>query len=155
MDVCAKAGSCEDIERRRPSASEGGRPQRNQPCHCHDLGRLAHGIAEHYFLLFKPACGILPRRVCMYLLQFCRTLRRYGLYCTRLLCPWASPGKSTGVCCHFLLQGIFLTQGSNLHLLHWQVDSLPLAPPGKSLNTTEGRKRQPLSISDKSTELIY
>ena len=38
------------------------------------------------------------------------------------------------VCCHFLLQGIFLTQGSNLSLLcllHWQVDSLPLAPPGK------------------------
>ena len=31
--------------------------------------------------------------------------------------------------CHFLLQGIFLTQGCNLcllRLLHWQVDSLPL-----------------------------
>ena len=31
--------------------------------------------------------------------------------------------------------GIFLTQGSNLqlsHLLHWQVDSLPLVPPGKT-----------------------
>ena len=44
------------------------------------------------------------------------------------------PGKNTGVGCHVLLQGIFLTQGSNLHLLdlrHWQVDSLPLAPPGK------------------------
>ena len=26
--------------------------------------------------------------------------------------------------CHFLLQGIFPTQGSNQHLLHWQVDSL-------------------------------
>ena len=39
-------------------------------------------------------------------------------------------------CCHFLPQGIFLTQGSNLHLfylLHWQADSLPLAPPGKPL----------------------
>ena len=31
----------------------------------------------------------------------------------RLLCPWAFPGKNTGVGCHFLLQGIFLTQGSN------------------------------------------
>ena len=41
------------------------------------------------------------------------------------------PGKNTGLGCHFLLQGIFLTQGSNLHLLHWQVDSLPLALPGK------------------------
>ena len=42
----------------------------------------------------------------------------------QLLCPWDSPGKNTGVGCHFLLQGIFLTQGSNPHhvrLLHWQV----------------------------------
>ena len=47
---------------------------------------------------------------------------------------WDFPGKSTRVDCHFLLQGLFLTQGSNprlLCLLHWQVDSLPLAPPGK------------------------
>ena len=28
------------------------------------------------------------------------------------------PGKNTGVGCHFLFQGIFLTQGSNLGLLH-------------------------------------
>jgi len=34
------------------------------------------------------------------------------------LCPWDLPGKNTGVGCHFLLQGIFPTQGSNLHLLH-------------------------------------
>ena len=49
----------------------------------------------------------------------------HGLYPTRLLCPWDSPGKNIGVGFHFLLQGIFLTQGSNqrlLHLLHWQVD---------------------------------
>ena len=35
----------------------------------------------------------------------------------RLLCPWDSPGKNTGVGCHALLQGIFPTQGSNSHLL--------------------------------------
>ena len=49
---------------------------------------------------------------------------------------WDSPGKSTRVGCYALLQGIFPTQGSNLCLLclpHWQVGSLPLAPPGKSL----------------------
>ena len=33
--------------------------------------------------------------------------------------PWDLPGKNAGVGCHFLLQGIFPTQGSNLHLLHW------------------------------------
>ena len=35
----------------------------------------------------------------------------------RLLCPWNFPGKNTVVDCHFLLHGIFLTQGWNLHLL--------------------------------------
>ena len=42
--------------------------------------------------------------------------------------------------CHVLLQGIFPTQGSNprlLHLLHWQVGSLPLGKPTKSLNTNK------------------
>jgi len=51
-----------------------------------------------------------------------------------ILCPWDSPGKNTVVGCHFLLQGIFPTQGSNpglLCLLHWQVGSLSLGPPGK------------------------
>ena len=33
------------------------------------------------------------------------------------------PRQETGVGCHFLLQGIFLTRGSNSHLLHWQVHS--------------------------------
>ena len=37
---------------------------------------------------------------------------------TRLLCPWGSPGKNTGVGCHFLFQGIFLTQGLNPGFLH-------------------------------------
>ena len=41
-----------------------------------------------------------------------------------------SPGKSSGVCCIVLLQGIFLTQGLNLCLLHWQADSLPLSHQG-------------------------
>ena len=31
-------------------------------------------------------------------------------YPARLLCPWDFPGKNTGAGCHFLLQGIFLTQ---------------------------------------------
>ena len=44
--------------------------------------------------------------------------------------------KDYGVGYHFLLQGIFPTQGLNQHLLHllrWQACSLPPAPPGKSL----------------------
>ena len=58
----------------------------------------------------------------------------------RLLCHCDSPGKNTGVGCHDLLQGIFLTQGLNpclLCLLNWQVGSLLLAPPAaaKSLQS--------------------
>ena len=45
-------------------------------------------------------------------------LRPHGLQPTRLLCPWGFPGKDTGVGCHFLFQGIFPTQGSNLGLLY-------------------------------------
>ena len=43
---------------------------------------------------------------------------------------WHSPGKNTRVGCHFLLQGIFPTQGSNPRVLCWQVDSLPLSYQG-------------------------
>ena len=39
---------------------------------------------------------------------------------TRLLRPWDFPGKSTGVGCHFLFQGIFPTQGLNPGLPHWR-----------------------------------
>ena len=46
------------------------------------------------------------------------SLRPHGLQRTRLLCPWDSLGKNTGVGCHALFQGIFPTQGSNPHLLH-------------------------------------
>ena len=61
------------------------------------------------------------------------SLQPYGLQPTRLLCPWNFLGKNTKVGCHFLLQGLFLTQGLNLPLLcllHWQVDSLPLSHLG-------------------------
>ena len=53
-----------------------------------------------------------------------------------VLLPWDYPGMNTGVGFHTLLQGIFLIQESNLHLvclLHWQVCSLPLAPPRKPI----------------------
>ena len=56
---------------------------------------------------------------------------------SRLLCPWDSPGKNTGVGCLSLLQGIFPTRESNpsllICLLLWQAGSVSLAPPGKYL----------------------
>ena len=43
------------------------------------------------------------------------------------------PQARTVVCCHFLLQGIFLIQGSNLHLLHWKAIFFTDEPPGKPI----------------------
>ena len=43
-------------------------------------------------------------------------------------CPWDFPGYNSEMGCHFLLQGIFLTQGLNSclhHFLNWQIYSLP------------------------------
>ena len=37
----------------------------------------------------------------------CLRLCNWGRQPARLLCPWDSPGKTTGLGCHFLLQGIF------------------------------------------------
>ena len=51
---------------------------------------------------------------CVLVAKSCLTLFKPA----RLLCPWNSPGKNTGAGCHFLLQRIFPTQGSNLGLLH-------------------------------------
>ena len=50
-----------------------------------------------------------------------------------LLCPWDFPGKSTGVGCHFLLQRIFPTQGSNLALPHCRQTLYPLSHGGSPM----------------------
>ena len=58
-------------------------------------------------------------------------LQPYGEQRTRLLCPWGSPVKNTGVGCLSLPKGIFLTQVSNLSLVApaLQAISLPTEPP--------------------------
>ena len=55
------------------------------------------------------ACSVAINRV---------SLQAYGLSPIRLLCSEDSEGKNVGVGCHALIQGIFPTQRSNLHLLH-------------------------------------
>ena len=57
----------------------------------------------------------------------------------RLLCPWDFPGENTGAGCHFLLQGIFPTQGSNPGLLALQAESLLPESPGKLVRETDTR----------------
>ena len=64
------------------------------------------------------------------------SLRPCGLQPARLLRRWDLPGKNTGVGCHFLLQGIFPTQGLNLGSPAFQVDSFLSEPPGKPWATS-------------------
>ena len=61
---------------------------------------------------FRMCTGMLSRFSCV------RLFRPYRLQFARLLCPWDSSGKNTGMGCHALLQGIFPTQGLNPSLPH-------------------------------------
>ena len=58
------------------------------------------------------------------------SLQPHGLQPTRLLCPWDSPGKKTGVGSHTLLQGIFPIQGLKTGLLHCRWILYPLSHQG-------------------------
>ena len=102
------------------------------------------------YILLSFKCNLSFSHVTMLSLQMfaCCMSARLGLtLCNpwtvamrRLLCPWDFPGKNAEVSCHFLLQGIFLTQGLNpslLWVLHWQAgfffSSLITEPPRKPL----------------------
>ena len=69
------------------------------------------------------------------------SLWSHELQPARLLCPWDFPGKNTGVGCHFLLQGIYLTQIKSVSTA-LQVDSLTLGPPWKPLSPWEGYQNE-------------
>ena len=74
-------------------------------------------------------------------------MQPYGLQLTRLLCPWDSPGKNTGVGCHALLQRTFLTQGLN--------PCLSLALAGRLFATsTTWRILKEMGIPDHLTPLL-
>ena len=60
------------------------------------------------------------------------SLQLHGLQSSRLLCPWNSPGKNTGVGSHFFFQGISSTQGLNPGLLHCRQILYHLSHQGSS-----------------------
>ena len=65
----------------------------------------------------------------------------HGLWPTRLLCPWDFSGQNTRVGCHFLFQEIFLTQGSNPHLVHYRQILYHWAPWEAHQNSTKGKNK--------------
>ena len=58
--------------------------------------------------------------VCVQLLSYVQLFAAPWTVVHKHLCPWNFPGKNIGAGCHFLLQGILLTQGSNTYLLYLQ-----------------------------------
>ena len=75
-------------------------PWREEPGKLQSMGSQESDMTEHVHRARNRS------------VQFSRSvvsdsLRSYGLQPTRLLCPWDSPGKNTGVGCHALLQGMF------------------------------------------------
>ena len=103
-----------------PNHSQEDKNQRAGICQPFNASLVSHLFPPHIWL-----------RVCVCVCV--RALSHVWLFVTPWIvacqAPWNFPGKNTGVKCHFLLQGIFLTQGLNpsfLCFLHWQADSLPL-----------------------------
>ena len=70
-------------------------------------------ICCSYFEILYILMGTIGMLLCVYARLYLTVLQPHRLQPTRLLCPWDFLGKNTGVGCHFLLQWIFATQGSN------------------------------------------
>ena len=87
------------------------------------------GVFKFFFKYYPLCVCVLSRFSCVQLFAILWIVVRQALLSRD------SPGKNTEVGCRALLQGIFLSHRLKLCLLcllHWQVGSLPLAPPGTS-----------------------
>ena len=97
------------------------------------LVRLCKLSIIHH-LMHSPVCLSQYLYNCALILNQWKSSQNFLRACsqvpTRLLHPWDFPGKSTGMGCHFLLQGIFLTQGLNPGLPHCRQTLYPLCHQG-------------------------
>ena len=119
----------------------GGRWEGGSGCRTHVNPWLIHVNVwqkplQYYKVNSPQLIKINEKKIIMYIdsclvTKSCLTLT---VACQAPLSPWDFPGKNIGVGCHFLLQGIFLTQGSNPCLLPWQANSLPLSHQGSPVN---------------------
>ena len=119
--------------------SPGANPRSNGPCQGLCEGRRAVGCQEASIALAcsggngnKSLVLLSPQITIVHILSGLSGLcfSKFQNLVTYLTLFEPSPGKTTGVGCHALLQGIFLTQGLNPGLLHCR-QTLPSEPPGK------------------------
>ena len=100
---------------------------------CMSAYMYVHTHISHFIC---PSISLTILCVCWVASIVSNSTRPYGLQPTRLLCPWDSPGKNTGVSWRSSSRGSSWPGdriGVSLCLLHWQEGSLPLLPPGKPL----------------------
>ena len=98
---------------------------------------FTHKIKRHLFLGRKIMANLVCMCVCAHTCVCTQSLiyvrlfvTPYTIACQVPLSMGFSPQDYWSVGCHFLLQGVFLIQGSDLclwHFLHWQEESLPLS----------------------------
>ena len=94
-------------------------PNQQRPGHRSPDGEFC---TDQPFGCFSALSTIYFMCKCVFVLVHCLVLGRVWLFAAHdcspasPLCTWDFPGKNTGVGSHFLLQGIFLTLGSNPHL---------------------------------------
>ena len=114
------------------SDSKQGGKKKNPPGH---WGTSSGSIFTHIW------CGKVKVWVALSCLILCNPMEP-----ARLLCPWNSPDKNTGVGSHSLLQGIFLTQGLNTGLLHCRQILYHLSHQGspRRLDSTPSGNWEPL-----------
>ena len=101
-------------------------------------------LSKHYSsipvgMLLHPR-DFVPLCVCAQLLSHVQIFLTPCTAACQAFCPWDFPGKNTAVGCHALLQGIFPTEGSKLHLLHLRQILYPLGHLG-SLDEREGKEK--------------
>ena len=65
---------------------------------------------------------------------------------TRLLCPWDSPGKNTGVGCHFLLQCVKVKSASHVRISATPRTAAYQVPPSLGFSRQEYWSGLPLPV---------
>ena len=124
------------------------------------VGVLPSPILQILSFLIPPSTtrvlSLEERKICTHVLSHVHLyVTLWIIACRAPLCAGFFSGKNHGVGCHFLLQGIFLIQGPNFHLLcllHRQADPLPLW----HLKTTVCESQPFLSCwSKKGTETFW